>query len=71
MTLDIDLNIAIQYTLVAIFVVGAIVYMIVRLIRKRKQPGCCGCALADACAKPDAKKYRKTRGNEPEPEKPE
>ena len=61
MTLAIDINLAIQYSLVAVFVIGAMVWMTLRLFRKRKKSGCCGCALSDACLKSDAKRYRKTK----------
>jgi len=61
MTLAIDINLAIQYSLVAVFVIGAMVLMTLRLFRKRKKSGCCGCALSDACLKSDAKRYMKTK----------
>ena len=47
-------NEIIQYTIVGIIVVAAIVWIFVKSIRRRKSGGsCCGCALADSCRRPD------------------
>lgn len=47
-------NEIIQYTLVGIIILGAIVWIIVKSIRNRKSGAtCCGCALADSCRRAD------------------
>ncbi len=52
-----DLQLKIQYTLVAVIVLGALVWISVKVWRtcRRKNEsvsGCCGCAIADKCKKP-------------------
>ena len=47
-------NLALQYTLVGILILGACVWILVKAFRKnkkRKSSGCCGCALQEACNK--------------------
>lgn len=40
----------IQYTIVAIIIIGALVWMVRSVLKLRKQKGkCSGCSLADAC----------------------
>lgn len=54
--LEIDKTYAIQYTIVAIIIIAAIVRIIIglRKIHKRSargEGGCCGCTLADNCTR--------------------
>lgn len=55
-----DLQLKIQYTIVGVIILAAIVWVAVRVYRTRRNrsklsSGCCGCALSDACNRPDAK----------------
>lgn len=52
-----DNNYIIQITLVALIVLGAIIWAIVRMTRKSnvKEGGCCGCELLDTCNKKELK----------------
>lgn len=47
------MSLAVQYTLVAICVLAAFVWIVVKAYRKSKSGshGCCGCSLADTCVK--------------------
>ena len=48
----------IQYTIVAIIIIGALVWMVRGILKMRKQKGkCCGCSMADACK--DARNNKK------------
>ena len=48
-------NLAIQYTLAGICIAGACVWIIVKFMKIRKNPGkdtgCIGCGLAESCKK--------------------
>lgn len=47
---DIDRNMAIQYTIVALILILAIVWMVLKFRKhSKKGSGCCGCALSDKC----------------------
>lgn len=53
-----DQNLAIQYTLVAVIILGAIIWIVIHLLRKNKKGGgksCCGCALSESCNSKDKK----------------
>lgn len=44
----------VQYTIVAAILICAIVWIIIRIVRKRKKKGaspCCGCSIADVCSR--------------------
>lgn len=45
-----------QYLIVAVILALVIVWIILRLVRKKKHPGspCCGCGLSEACNKKPA-----------------
>lgn len=49
----------VQYTIVAVILLGAIVWIVVNTVRKRKKKGssCCGCSLADVCSKTSEKEH--------------
>lgn len=52
--LEIIKNIAIQYTIVGIIILGATVWIMIKAFKKNKkrsQGGCCGCSLKDSCNK--------------------
>lgn len=47
---------ALQYTLVAIIVLGALVWIVVKSYRKKSgksRGGCCGCSLSSTCNSKD------------------
>lgn len=46
-------NLLVQYILVGLIIVAAIFWTVRKIIsgRKKGNPGCFGCALADSCAK--------------------
>lgn len=49
-----DLNSAIQITLVALAIAGALIWLVVRVLKMRKRSDsgdCCGCGLAEHCKK--------------------
>ena len=54
---------AVQYTIVGVIILAAIVWAIVKITRisKNKGSACCGCGLADTC-----NKNRKNQGDCPE-----
>jgi len=54
---DISANIAIQYTLVAFFIIGAAVWIIRKAFwkNKKQQNSCCGCSLSESCNKKKSK----------------
>lgn len=48
-----DKNLAIQYTAVGIIIIAALVWLVIKFNRQRKNKGsssCCGCALSGKCA---------------------
>lgn len=52
-----DIQLKIQYTVVAIIMLGAIIWIAVKIWRgcrrkNRQASGCCACALAESCKKP-------------------
>lgn len=47
---NLSLNILIQYTIVGILILVAIVWLFVKTLRKDKKGGCCGCSLASTCS---------------------
>ncbi len=51
------MSLAIQYTIVALIILGACLYMIRGVIRKRKahRRSCEGCDMASCCKNPDEK----------------
>lgn len=53
-----DKNILIQYTIVAILILGAIVWIAVKAIRASRGKGksCCGCVLSDKCGDANLKR---------------
>lgn len=48
---EINNNLVWEYTLVAICISGALIWMVVKLsiARKKKTTGCAGCALSETC----------------------
>lgn len=47
-----DRNLAIQYTAVAIIILAALTWLVVRFIKRVKnksRKSCCGCVLSDKC----------------------
>lgn len=47
-----DINLAIQYTAVAIIILAALTWLVVRFIKRVKnksRKSCCGCVLSDKC----------------------
>lgn len=54
----IDNNLAIQSTVVGIILLAAVLYLVVKALRKRKNrsSGCVGCALFDTCHKKELKR---------------
>lgn len=57
----IDHNLALQSTAVWIILLAAVLYLVVKVVRRRKNrsSGCEGCALADSCYKKGSKKGSK------------
>lgn len=51
------MNLLIQYSLVALFVIAALAYMLNSIRRRCRHKGgsCCDCALADKCKSPERK----------------
>ena len=50
-----SMNLIIQYTIVAAIIAAACIWMLVRILGKKKNSGgCCGCSLSDSCS-PDKK----------------
>lgn len=43
------MGLTLQYTIVSTIVVGAIVWMVIKLRRPSKGGGCAGCALTEKC----------------------
>ncbi len=52
------MNTVVQYIIVAIIIVAALIYMIAGIRRRCKNSGgsCCDCAISDACKSPKNKK---------------
>ena len=49
-----DTNIIIQYTVVCLLCLGALIWIVVKMVRSAKgknSGGCCGCSMSDSCAK--------------------
>lgn len=46
-------NLAIQYTIVAALLIGALIWIVVKLrkVGKRKGGACCGCSMSHMCSK--------------------
>ena len=45
-------NMIIQYSLVGIVLLGACVWILIKIFKKNKNKGpCCGCSLSDTCNK--------------------
>ena len=49
----ISTNLLIQYILVAIIIAGAVIWIILKIIKNRKRGtvGCCNCSMASSCSK--------------------
>lgn len=50
-----DLNLIIQYVVVGVILLAALIYVFFSLLRRKKRKdcgGCFGCGLADECGKP-------------------
>lgn len=55
------INIAVQYTLVGLFILAALAWILVKVLRKNKKgSGCCGCVLADSCQQTKQQKNEKS-----------
>ena len=58
-----DTQTAIQWTIVALAVAGALIWLVVKVVKLRKIKneggGCCGCSIADSCKKKDLYTDRK------------
>lgn len=56
---DISVNIAIQYTLVALFMIGAVAWIIRKVFwrDKKQKSSCCGCSLSESCSKIKSKNH--------------
>lgn len=50
-----DTNLTLQYTLVGICILGAIIWIMWKFFRKEKKTGCQGCSLAENCSRSDLK----------------
>ncbi len=51
----------VQYIIVAAILVGAIVWIIVGIVRRKKKKvssPCCGCSIADTCSRASDKDHR-------------
>lgn len=51
---EMNTNIAIQYTAVAIIIIAALVWLVIKFVkrsRKASKDGCCGCALSEKCSR--------------------
>lgn len=53
-----DTNMAIQYTLVGVCILGAMIWILVKLFRKGRNSGCHGCSLANNCSKADIRREK-------------
>lgn len=55
--MKIDTNIAIQYTLVSILIIAALIWLVLKFIKQSRKANspCCGCAVAEICMKRDKK----------------
>lgn len=51
-------NYIIQYTIVCVLILGAIVWIAIKASRKNKKGVCHGCSLADTCARVPKKKTK-------------
>ncbi len=46
-----DRNLAIQYTAVGLIIIAALIWLVIKFIKRKKKKGaCCGCTLSDKCA---------------------
>lgn len=55
-----SMNMIIQYTIVAIIIAAACIWMLTRILSKKNNgKSCCGCSLADTCS-PDRKERHQT-----------
>ena len=51
------IDMIIQYTIVGLILLGSIIWIIRRSLKKNNNPkggACCGCALAEKCSKPNS-----------------
>lgn len=66
----ISVNLAIQYTVVAVLILAAIGYLIVKVSRRKSGAddcscGCSSCALKNSCNRPDNPSAPKTKKDNP------
>lgn len=49
-----DKNLAIQYTVVGLIIIAALIWLVIKFIKRKKKHGaCCGCALSEKCMSQD------------------
>lgn len=47
-----DTNLVIQYSVVALLLIGALVWIVVKAVKAKKTgASCCGCSLSETCSK--------------------
>lgn len=45
-----DRNLAIQYTAVGLIIIAALIWLVIKFIKRKKGKGaCCGCVLSEKC----------------------
>lgn len=65
--MELTANLIIQYCIVGLVLLGAVVWIIWKLVGLRKRgnvKSCCGCALAGSCASKNTKNKKTEKGNE-------
>lgn len=52
-TANLESDLIIQYSIVCLILLAAIVWIIMKIVKKNKtrQSGCCGCTIAETCKK--------------------
>lgn len=53
-------NLIIQYTIVGIIILGAIIWVCVKFFTKKGKSGCSCCPIAEKCGKPAAARHRRS-----------
>ncbi len=58
-----DRNLIIQYTLVGVILLVAIIWIVIKVLFSKNKNKCCGCGLSDKCSELKSTKIAKKRYN--------